>query len=74
MPKSQVVSFVRKHAAKAAVVGTSLLACAAHAEDKYGISQYITEAKENNTLVVTGVIALAALGFGVGLLVGFLRK
>lgn len=76
MPKSQVVSFVRKNAAKVAVVGSTVLAAtAAHAaDDKWGLATYVTEAKDNVSLVVAGVIAVAALAFGVGLLTSFLRR
>ena len=55
-------------------VGFTLMASASHAADTYGIGDLITVAKENVTLAVSGVIGVAALGFGVGLLVGFLRK
>lgn len=54
--------------------GFMLMASASHAADQYGIGDLIAVAKENVTLAVSGVIGVAALGFGVGLLVGFLRK
>lgn len=68
------MSIARKYGSKVAVVGGALAASAAHAADTYGITEYVTASKENVTLTVTGVIALAALGFGVGILVGWLRK
>lgn len=67
----------RKYGSKLALTaGASLMASSAFAagEDPYGIANYVEAAKSNVTLTVTGVIALAALGFGVGILVGWLRK
>ena len=54
--------------------GFALMASASHAADTYGIADVIAASKENVALTVAGVITLAGLAFGVGLLVGFLRK
>lgn len=71
-------NIARKYGAKVAVIGGSLMAGSAFAaetgSDPYGIAAYVAAAQANVTLTVSGVIALAALGFGVGILVGWLRK
>lgn len=61
----------------ALVVGTSFLATSAFATGNditAAINSAVDAAKANMTLVTVGVLTVAAIGFGIGLVVGFLRK
>lgn len=67
-----------KKAAVPVVATASLVATSAHAEDAAGITTAIKAAiaagTANYGTVTMGVITMAALGFGVGMIVMWLKK
>ena len=69
-----IKTFVRKHAVKVGAASTALVAGVASAEPAAGIAEAIASGSENVGAVTAGVIALAALGFGLTMIVSWLRK
>jgi len=72
----------RRSALRSALTGvacaTAFVAVGAHAAegaaDPYGIAAIVSAAKDNSALVVTGLIGLAGLGFGLAFMLGLFRK
>ncbi|EIE1197699.1 hypothetical protein LCX57_003548 [Vibrio parahaemolyticus] len=67
---------VKKIGAKAAVVTGALVASASSlaADHSAAINTAVTEGQANYTLVVVGLIGLAAIGFGLRMMVGSMRS
>jgi hypothetical protein len=63
---------MKKSVLKGLVLAGSVVATNAMANDD--ISAAITAGQANVSTVVAGVIGLAALGFGISMIVGFLRR
>lgn len=59
---------------KSSVVASAMTAAAAHADTATQISDAITAGQTNYGTVVAGVVGLAALGFGIGLIVRSLSR
>lgn len=59
---------------KSSVVATTFAAAAAHADTATQITEAVTAGTTNYGTVVAGVVSLAALGFGVGLIVRSLSR
>ncbi|MDN3380978.1 MULTISPECIES: hypothetical protein [unclassified Pseudoalteromonas] len=69
-------NFFKSKTAKLVAFGTAVMGSAsAFAADHSAALQAATdEGSANYTLVITGVITLAAISFGVGMVVSWLRK
>lgn len=68
---------LKKRVTQAGVVGSTLVASSAalaNAEITTAITDAVTAGQSNYTLVVVGVIALAAIGFGLSAIVGAMRR
>lgn len=70
--KSVVPVYMKRAGTVLALAGTSVAANAADYTTQ--ISGAATEANANQTAVITAVIALAVLSFGVGALLAWMRK
>ncbi|EGQ8243824.1 hypothetical protein ACT0LZ_004014 [Vibrio parahaemolyticus] len=66
---------VKKIGAKAAVVTGALVTSASSfaADHSAAINAAVTEGQSNYTLVVVGLIGLAAIGFGLRMMIGSMR-
>ncbi|WPC72553.1 hypothetical protein [Vibrio porteresiae] len=69
-----IKTLVRQNAVKVVAASTALVAGVASAEPAAGIADAIAAGSENVGAVTAGVIALAALGFGLTMIVSWLRK
>tara|TARA_B100000749_G_C18118122_1_gene338659 strand:- start:5 stop:226 length:222 start_codon:yes stop_codon:yes gene_type:complete len=72
----KLMNVAKKHGSKLAVVGFSMMPFAAFAEDSgitTAIKNAIAAGTSNYSLVVIGLIGLAALAFGLGRITGGMR-
>jgi len=71
--KSVIINTVKKgtYFVAASIVTAPVFAAG---ETSSAITVAIDAAKANMTLVTVGVLTVAAIGFGIGLVTGFLRK
>jgi phosphoserine phosphatase len=74
----KIINTVKKHTSKVALVsGSTLASASALANDNpitSAINSAVSAGQSNYSLVVVGVIALAALGFGLSAITGAMRK
>ncbi|MDO6543477.1 hypothetical protein [Photobacterium sanguinicancri] len=69
--KSNIVSNIKKGAV---VVGLGVASSSAMADTSAAITSAISAAEANMTVVTVGVLTVAAIGFGIGLVTSFLRR
>lgn len=76
MKTMKIMNACKKYGTKVAVVSTSLVAGAAMASQDFTaeITAASTAANANQTAMGTAILGLAAIMFGVGMLVQWLRK
>lgn len=72
----KTVSIVKKSAFVAVASVVTLMSAPVLASDPVGasITAAVDAAKANMTLVTVGVLTVAAIGFGIGLVTSFLRR
>ncbi|MGF1760010.1 hypothetical protein L4D76_19150 [Photobacterium sagamiensis] len=69
--KSVIINTVKKGGI---FVAASIVTAPAFADTTASINAAIAAAEANMTLVTVGVLTVAAIGFGIGLVTSFLRK
>lgn len=69
----KLINVAKKYTAPAAVVGSLVLSSSAFASIEESINTAVTTGQSNYTLVVVGLIGLAAIGFGLRMIIGAMR-
>lgn len=66
-------NFIKKHSVKFGTLTAAALSTAANASVADSITSAVADGQANYTLVVVGLIGLAAIGFGLRAIVGAMR-